>query len=329
MPVDPPPDLPYLLHEALSQLDWNCSAELLASRVNRLHIGLPREDEFAVVCSWLGHCVLVHKLDQTQSPPSSRATYRVPDLFATFTRDGRLIPTLIEVKSSREKKLSFKPEYYAQLKAYASLQGLPMLVAWKFHDVWSLFDIAQMELAEFNYNICFSKAMSENLLGILAGDFSYTLFKGSGLHLRMHKEKLLSSVRNGSEVHEEWNTVIADALHIDGHGKERRDLSSDVQTLFFVSDLEEDQDHTSSHLHFRFTVQNDQSKFAHMALVRLLNWYSSGDKPLNWREVKTRSSPVPGMTDFGATVDRARREGVVEYIFNLEPKTKPAFLGLA
>ncbi len=329
MPVDPPPDLPYLLHEALSQLGWNCSAELLASRVNRLHIGLPCEDEFVVVCSWLGRCVLVHKLDQTQSPPSSKPTYGVPDLFAAFTRDGRLIPTLIEVKSSREKKLSFTPEYQAQLKAYAKLLGLPILVAWKFNDVWSLFDLDQMELAKVNYNISISKALSENLLGVLAGDFSYTLSRGAGLHLRTYKKELLSSVRNGSEVHEEWHTVIDDALHIDGNGKERRDLSSDVQTLFFISDLEEDQEHTPSHMHFRFTVQDGESKFAHMALVRLLNWYSSGDKPLNWREVKTRSSPVPGMTDFGATVDRARREGVVEYIFNLEPKTKPAFLGVA
>lgn len=329
MPLDPPPDLPYLLHEALSQLGWNCSAEHLAQRVNRLHIGLPREDEFAVVCSWLGRCVLVHKLDQTQSPSSSEETYQVPDLFATFTREGRLIPTLIEVKSSTENKLSFKPEYHAQLKAYANLLGLPMLIAWKFHGLWSLFDIAHMELAEVNYNIHFSKAMSENLLGVLAGDFSYTLPRGAGLHLRMRKEKLLSSVRTGPEVHEEWHMVIDDALHIDRDGNKRRDLSAEVQTLFFVNDLEEEQEHTPSHVHWRFTVQDDENKFAHMALVRLLHWYSSGDKPLNWREVVTRSAPVPGMTDFGATVDRALREGVVKYIFRIEPQTKPTFLSAA
>ncbi|QOJ22655.1 MAG: restriction endonuclease [Gammaproteobacteria bacterium] len=329
MSTETPPDLPHLLHEALSQLGWKCNPEHLVQRLHRLNIGLPREDEFAVVCSWLGYCTLVHKLDQTQSPSSSEGVFQVPDLLAVFQREGRLIPVLVEVKTSTEKKLSFKTDYYNKLKSYAKLLGLPMLIAWKFHGFWALFDINQMELAKTNYNIDFGKAMSESLLGVLAGDFSYTLPRGTGIHLRMRKEKLISSVRHDSEVHEEWHMVIEDALHVDGDGKKRRDLSPDVQALFFVNNLKEEQEHTSSHVHWRFLVQDDENKFAHMALVGLLNWYSSGSEPLNWREVVARIAPVPGITDFEATVKRALRAGVVKYIFHLQPQTMPAFLGAA
>jgi hypothetical protein len=235
----------------------------------------------------------------------------------------------VEVKATTENKLSFKPDYRAKLKAYANLLGLQMLIAWKFHGVWSLFDIDHMELAKTNYNISLSKALSESLLGVLAGDFSYTLPHGTGIHLRLRKEKLISSVRNGAEVHEEWHMVVDDALHVDRDGKERRDLSPDVQALFFANSLEEDQDYGPSHVHWRFLVKDDENKFAHMALVALLNWYSTSEKPLSWREIIARHSPVPGISDFKSTVAKALQEGVVKYIFHIRPQTMPAFLDAA
>lgn len=326
MSTESPSDLSHLLHKALSQLGWKCSPEHLAQRLDRLNIGLPSEDEFAVVCSWLGRCSLVHKLDQTQSPLSSKEVFQVPDLLAVFQREGRSIPVLVEVKTSK-KKLSFKPDYYNKLKSYAKLLGLPMLIAWKFHGFWALFDINQMELAKINYNIDFGKAMSESLLGVLAGDFSYTLPRGTGIHLRMRKEKLISSVRHDSEVHEKWHMVVDDVHFVDRDGKRRRDFASDIQALFFVNNLVEEQEHTPSHVHWRFLVQDDENKFAYMALVGLLNWYSSESEPLNWREVVARIAPVPGITDFEVTVNRALHDGVVKYIFHYGPQTMPAFLG--
>ena len=46
-------------------LDTN-NAEALAAGVRRLARGLPAEDELSVILSWLGHCRLIHKLDQLQ-----------------------------------------------------------------------------------------------------------------------------------------------------------------------------------------------------------------------------------------------------------------------
>lgn len=329
MPAVPPKDIAHLLHEALTQLGWSHDPQRLAQQLAQLNRGLPREDEFAVVCTWLGRCKLVHKLDQVQAPAASADAYQVPDLFALFEHDKLTIPVLVEVKSSTDQTLSFRPDYRERLLSYAKVLNLPMLIAWKHHSLWSLFEIEHMTVAEKNYNITLGKAMSESLLSTLAGDFSYTLPKGTGLHLRMRKEELLSTERQGNELHEEWRMIIDDAYHSDRDGRERRDLSTDVQALFFVNNLEETQEHTPTHVCWHFTVEDDENKFAHMALSGLLNWYLSGGESLNWREVVGRTTPVPGVSDFSQTVKRALDEGVVKYIFHLQPQTRPKFLSAA
>jgi Holliday junction resolvase len=329
MPIVPPPDLAHLLHEALTRLGWAADPQQLAQRLTVLNTGLPQEDEFAVVCSWLGRCSLIHKLDQSQAPPASTERFRVPDLLAVFERDGRTFPVLIEVKSSVSRTLSFRPDYHQRLKAYGSTLGLPVLIAWKHHGLWSLFDIDHMSLAKKNLNITLGKALSESLLGVLAGDFTYTLPRGTGLHLRMRKDELLSTTRNDSEIHEEWRMVVDDTYHTDRDGTERRDIEPDIQALFFVNSLEERQEHTPTHILWHFTVDDDENKFAHMALSGLLNWYLGSGDSLNWREVVARHTPVPGVNDFAGTVERALHQKIVKYILHVQPQTIPPFLGAA
>jgi len=187
-----PDDLEHLLHEAFVQLGWAADATKLARRLALLNKGLPSEDEFAVVCTWLGRCKLIHKLDQRQGPTASSTTYQVPYFLAIFEFKGRSIPVLIEVKSSVSQTLSFRPDYFGRLKSHAATVGLPILVAWKHHSLWTLFEMDHMAKAQKNYNITLGEALSEGLLGVPAGDFSYSLAQGSGLHLRMRKDELVS-----------------------------------------------------------------------------------------------------------------------------------------
>ena len=116
---EPPEDLELLVQEAMTQLGWEVDAKRIADRVRRLNFGLPREDEFSIVCSWLGKCELVHKLDQKQSPHISMEDYQVPDLLAVFRHGDRRIPVLVEVKSKKQQTLSFRPDYYEKLCNYA------------------------------------------------------------------------------------------------------------------------------------------------------------------------------------------------------------------
>lgn len=134
-------------------------AGAIAARVKRLQLGLPAEDEFSVLLNWLGHCRLVHKLDQLQRPQESRKHLRVPDLLAIFTYKGRDVPVLIEVKSSVDKTLSWQPGYHDALQRYADTLKLPLLIAWRRGTFWSLFEARHLTKAVKNFNIKFGDAM--------------------------------------------------------------------------------------------------------------------------------------------------------------------------
>lgn len=108
----------HTLHEALEQLGWRADAKTLSDRVRRMSWGLPAEDEFCVLLSWLGRARLVHKLDQMQVPPQSREVYQVPDLLAVFSLDGRDLPALVEVKARQKNQVSCTEGYVQRLEAY-------------------------------------------------------------------------------------------------------------------------------------------------------------------------------------------------------------------
>lgn len=146
-----------------------------------------------MVCAWLGKCDLLHKLDQQQVPVVSKERFQVSDLLARFSTQTGRSPVLVEVKSSRENVLSFKPEYMTRLKNYADLLNMPLLVAWKFHSVWMLFEARHMKKATKNFNIGLQGAMQENLLGALAGDVAYKIGPRAGIHLRFRKDDLLGT----------------------------------------------------------------------------------------------------------------------------------------
>lgn len=287
---------------------------------------LPREDEFAVICTWLGRCSLIHKLDQRENPTPLAEKFQVPDLLAVFVVDGQEVPVLIEVKSKKSKTLSFRADYHAGLKRYAALLNLPLLIAWKYHGIWTLFDIDHMSLAKTNYNVKFSKAISEGLLGVLAGDFSYSLAKGTGVHFQLHKEKLIFESNVGATVEQQWQMRFDDIYYTDGEGTKRRDLSKEIEALFLVHDLESSEGHTDTHITMHFTIGEDKDKFAHMSLVGLLDWQAPTGEGINWRAVATRPKAVPGIDDFAKSIEDALQEKVVTHIFHMLPQTRPSFL---
>lgn len=213
-----PPDLPRLIQDVLAELGYDADASAVAEGVRRLDIGLPVEDEFSVVSAWLGKCQLLHKLDQHQVPIASKHGFQVPDLLAKFSTQTRNTPVLIEVKSKNEPRLSFRPDYLERLQNYADLMGMPLLIAWKFHLVWMLFEVRHMKKATKNFNITLNKALQENLLGALAGDVAYKIGAGAGVHLRFRKDKLIGTEKNEGGHTEQWMTTIDDVAFTDYDG---------------------------------------------------------------------------------------------------------------
>lgn len=322
-----PPDLPRLIQDVLAELGYEGDAVEVAKRVRRLDIGLPAEDEFSVVCAWLGKCELLHKLDQCQVPVGSKKNFQVPDLLARFSTQASQSPVLIEVKSKNETLLSFKPEYWKGLQNYAELMGMPLLIAWKFYGIWILFEARHMKKAVKNFNINFSDAIRENLLGVLAGDVAYKIGAGAGVHLRLRKDELLRAEVGDNGREEEWRFVIDDVSFTDYMGGALgRELGRDIQSLFATWDLEDKELHNDTHVYLSFVAGKDGVQFAHAALVRLLNWESCRDGRPHWRRLLKEEKITESVTSFTAALYAAHGQKVVSHIFHQFPHTMPGFL---
>jgi hypothetical protein len=164
----------WLISEAIQQLGLEADPKALTERIRRLQVGLPAEDEFSVLLTWLGRCRLVHKLDQLQRPSDSRTRWFVPDLLAVFDYHGAEVPVLIEVKTTpfNNNTLSWPPAYRDRIIRYADMLKLPLLVAWRYGSFWTLVNARQLTPSPVRYKITFLDAMKQTLMTELAGDFS-------------------------------------------------------------------------------------------------------------------------------------------------------------
>jgi Holliday junction resolvase len=318
-------DLARLIHEALSLLGPKSGASEIASQVKRLDKGLPAEDEFSVICAWLGKCELVHKLDQHQLPSNSVESYQVPDFIARFKTQCDDKPVLIEVKSRTENKLSLKPEYLQRLKRYSNLMGMPLLFAWKFHSIWVLFEAKHFKLAKTNYNVSFQTAIRENLFGVLVGDFAYCIGKGAGVHFRLDKKGLVSTENSHEVETETWELEVADVTFSSSKGATITAPSSETQALFHISNLVDQSVVHSDFIQRSFTISEERLRFAHLSLVQLLETALKGDDKLVWRRI-AKSKKFTMIDDFRGAIEKAMQEQIVTHIFNFKPHTVPDFL---
>ena len=318
-------DLARLTYEAITHLGDEADAEAVANRVQRLDKGLPAEDEFMVLCAWLGQCSLIHKLDQVQMPPDSTKKYQVLDLLASFAVNDKQVTVLIEVKTSQDNVLSFRPDYYEKLASYAELLGLPHLIAWKWRGVWCLFETTHMVQRNKNYNINWQTALQENLLGVLAGDFSYQLGEGVGIHIRFRKTELLetSSLENRTE---EWATVIDDVYYTNNKDERIGAPDARIQAAVMIADLEENTEVTETHIFQHYNAPKDTGLFAHAALVRMLRFRTAEDGKIHWRSHLKDASALKSISGFKETVTQGIEAGLVRYVFTLQPKRKPEFI---
>lgn len=320
-------DTARLVHEALEQLGRKGDAGEIASLVKRLDIGLPIEDEFIVLCAWLGQCRLIHKLDQKQMPGASEDQFQVPDLLASFNVDGKEITVLVEVKSSVKNVLSFRPDYMKRLETYADMLRLPLLIAWKWRGIWSLFEPRHCKQLDRNLNISWKTALIQSLLGQLGGDFSYTLETGAGLHIRFQKvEKVASGQNEKQEETQTWNARVDKVYFTDSSGLRIQEVPGPVQSVLAIADFEQRDEVTETHITQHFVAGGNVGLFAHSALVRLLSLRTRGDEAVHWRSHIVDGRVLRSIADFKSAVSAAMKMGFVRYAIHPRPKTKPAFL---
>ncbi|MBU1647998.1 MAG: restriction endonuclease [Proteobacteria bacterium] len=317
-----------LLHEAIQQMGWSSDPALLVDRVKRLDLGLPAEDEFIFILSWLGKCALTHKLDQSQFPPRSKDTYQVPDLLASFqTRVGPKL-VLIEIKVTNKQKLKWKADYFGKLKRYSDLLGIPLLVAWKFYGLWLLVDIECFQKATSNFHLSLETAMKNNLMSFLAGDFGYVFKPNVGLHFVIKKDKLVDRKATGeSSEEQQWLVRIEKAYFTNSEGVETTNLPSGLWPLFISAGPEAHDKVELDYIYQRFVIpDNNGIKFAHTALPILLNFSNNEEEKIHWRkQLEEHHYPVE-YTIFCDAAKAGIERKFVQYIFHVQPFEIPSFL---
>lgn len=311
-----------VLHEALEQIGWS-DAEAVVQRVQRLDIGLPAEDEFAVICSWLGRCSLIHKLDQQQMPKSSREVYQVPDLLAVFETEHNQYKVLIEVKTKKDNMLTLRAKDRDKLIKYGELLGIPVLFAWKYHEVWMLFDILLFERFNKNYRIHWSDAFSNSLMSVLAGDVGFQLGQGVGLHLTLNKDKLHREEGDTQT----WNTRIKEIYFLNYLGEKVYQMTSSTLSIIGCCELDDDCVVDDESIKQTFSVRSGVGYFAHKSLASLLKFRaSSAQDNIHWRSLLVDETPLHSFADFQKALDEALRQKIVQLIFVQHPVIYPKFI---
>jgi hypothetical protein len=274
--------------EALAQLGSGASPKRLAERVRRLEVGLPAEDHFMLLLSWLGRCHLLHRLDQLQLPPHSTSAFRVPDLLAVFFYEGGETPVLIEVKKTEKEKLKWSEKYFGALKQYADLLQLPLLVAvqWQRLGLWTLNDAGVFKKANINHHLDIKAAINNSLMCELAGDFLCSMREGVGMEMTL--KKLSEPQRDAEGDIVSMDAEVTDAHFTDANGDRLNSLRPEINALFMAVDQEVTLEEGPEVVVQRFVIsEKSPSVFAqHLLLPAVLGVDALTIKPpVPWRKL--------------------------------------------
>lgn len=245
--------------------------------------------------------------------------WAVPDLLAVFDYLGHELPVLIEVKTTpfSNNQLSWRPAYRDAMIRYANMFKLPLLVAWRFGNIWTLLDVRLLEPSPIRYKIEFHEAIKHTLMTELAGDFSFSLRPGCGMHLKIRK---LAETETG------FHGRIDEAYWMNAAGK-RFTKAPGIFPLFLCLEQESIVTEESDYVTQSFVIPDaHMAEFAHRALVTLLR-FSTRKDDVHWRRTLESHMPPP-VADGGLrqAADDALRAGFLQYGLNIEPKIMPDFL---
>lgn len=306
------------IQEIANKLGWNSDINTLVERVKQLDNGLVQEDEFTYLLDWSDKCSLAHKLDQLHIPPSSKKKYTIPDLFVLLNIKGKEMPFFIEVKTSKDNKLSWTETYYQGLINYSKLSGIPVLVAWKWRsfDIWTLFELQHFQKAEFNFKIGFEKANVENLMSKLLGDYFIIPYDEIGLHFKFKKIKVVERKSNETL----WNT-ISESIYITGKdNKEITEIDTGLFSFLISFPMDDISTETDTHITYSFTPSPNKSAFAQSIPLRLGRAFAEGE--VNWLEkIKKQEYPIK-YHKLLESLQKGIDKEVIRNILYLKPKSE-------
>jgi len=316
-----------LLYEAAQKVGgFAADPHEIAEKMKQLAAGLPAEDEFGCFAAWSLRCPLVHKLDQDQIPASSKKVYQVPDFLMAFKCAGADLAVLVEVKTSSfnpdedglHKDLRFSGRYYQRLANYAALVRLPLLIAWKAGPLgWTLFDIRRMSVVSSAYRITLDMALKENLLGVLIGDFGFTLPEKTALSMTI---KRLTPITGG-----EFVGRVEDVAFENRAGERFKSLLWPFFEMFAYTTDDVEVIEEKDLMVQRFYKVATESVWAQWLLYPACHGF--GAKDPDWRKALVQQGFRYHLPDVLEAAIDAGKKGLVETVIHQVPHTIPDFLG--
>lgn len=306
------------IQEIANGLGWNLDVNKLIERVKQIDSGLISEDEFIYLMTWFGKCSLIHKLDQFKMPRASKSNFTIPDCLAVIKHKGIEKPFFIEIKTSKNRMLSWTETYYQGLVNYSNTNGIPILVAWKWSglDIWTLFELKHFEKNITNYKIGIEKAHQENLMGELLGDYLVVPYEDIGLHFKLRKDSVISQQEDSTL----WQT---DCESIYVTGEERKELyhyQIDLWLYFFSMPMEQKKSETDSHIIVSFIPSPNRNVFAQSIPIRLM--HSLVDMEINWlQKIKDQDFKANYETLYSSW-EVSIEDRVIRNIFHVKPTTE-------
>lgn len=322
-----------IISQACSLLGWGENPKEIVNKVNQLLRGLPKEDEFIALSTWLGKCSLIHKLDQEQFPGLSRDNYQVPDLFALYDFNGRMVPVLIEVKKTSDIRLRpFSNAYYSRLSNYANLMHLPLLIAWHIErlNMWCLFELERMTRRRTAFHIDFQTATNNSLLGILADDVILTLKKGIQLLLKIRKDpKTVIRDKTSGEVIK-FTGIMEEFMWVNPQGQQTTcspNLRNFLELVLRMVDNDVTDREDNTHITITYYTTNEENLFAHQLLgVMAFGRPIPGGKRPTWIDAIRNNRFRMDYASVREAASEGVKSGMIKWIIRQNPATLPEFL---
>jgi hypothetical protein len=302
------------------------SAESLAARIKELQKGLLPEDEFAATVSWLGNCSNIHRIDQAPMPvPKLTDKMRAPDFIAFPMVGDRPVPVLIEVKAHRGKHLDWSESYRRSLTRFAECLNLPLLVAWKCGDLWTLVDNQHFEKNVEAYRLTIEKALTEDLLCVLFRNLRIQMNPELELILDM---KILDEVIGGTDALLPAGSfrmqVVRAGLY--SKGIEKKDSKNGRFALFLAAPEDDVEIRRTGRQECRhiFRPLPDHGFTLSNVLVTQLSLGAGDD--IDWHQILTKGEFPSSGQEFRESLSSAIDEGFVRYVLDVIPNTWPSFI---
>ncbi len=316
-------DAAHAVVRSAESLNWNLAdTQAFLRRVQHVEYGLSAEIEFAAILRWLGRCRFVHRLSEEVLKDPAHDTMEVPDLLAVFSDGGDKRAALIEVKTSDELTLVWTRSYLEKLNAYAELLNLPLLVAWRPRRVgfWMLFDPALAEpLDDRRVQTSFDRAVKNDLMSVLAGDFYLVPEAGAGLRI---EAKRIGEKQAKADGHQAMFR-ITDACFHDAANMRVTDVPNSIAWMIF-SALEDRRDVNDEMIVQSFTASGGMTR-AQLVLRTAVGFSLKEGKRIHWKAVGKNLDSV--LTREALLRDAQARFGsFVQYVFHQQPQIMPSFV---